>query len=320
MQIGFRRYNWNEQFRNHGVAALIAARGSGKSTLLRQILYELRDRFDLAVAFCGSSDAARSMSSLCHPAFLYTCLDSEELTDRLEAIVDEQDRLASLGKPRRMCVLLEDLSDDRKFFRNNASLKRIASRGRHSYITLVATAQACHQLPPDVRTNLDTVVVLANKGQEREAIRKSFFSMLSSREYGNVVDSLCVSYRALVLDTTRQSSNLSDQLFFCKARPDLPPFCLLSPKFKAIADTIRLSAEDINQNEERLRRMRAAEREKRAKKRIGVQSKSVAVPVSPDLVLFHEEGGSSNSQGPGGQGALNSGRGKLAPPSRMISM
>ena len=276
------RYNWSERFREGGVAALVASRGSGKSTLLRQVLYEIKDRFEVCIAFCGSSDAARSMSRLCHPAFLYTCLDPEELTDRLEAICDEQERLASLRKHKNMCIILEDVADDRKFMRSNPALKRIASRGRHAAITLVCTVQYSNQLPPDVRANIDTLAIMFCKGAERENIRRSFFSMTSSKEFNNIVDCVCTNYRSLVLDATRQSPNLSDQLFFTKASLNIPDFTLLSPTYKAIADSIVMTANDVYKAEESLRQQRKAQREQRSMKRLGVKLSDTLVALEGD--------------------------------------
>ena len=273
-EITFKKYNWQQQFRQHGVCALIASRGSGKSTLLKHILYELRTRFDVGIAFCGSAESVESMKNIIHPSFIFNSLDSDELVDRLEQVVDEQEKLASIKKHRNLAIILEDVADDRKFMRSNAALKRIASRGRHANITLFFTSQYSSQVPPDIRTNLDCAVILRPAGEERELIRKSFFSMLPQRQFNTIIDVLCVDFRSIVLDTTNQSSEINKQIYTCKGKTMQRSFQLLSPTYKAIASRIALSESQIMENEERARQVRRAERERRSAKRSLIQPKS----------------------------------------------
>lgn len=283
------RYQWNNQLRQHGVCAFIAPRGSGKSTLMRYVLYEIRKRFDLAVAFVGSPDAAAHMQHYIHKAFVFSNMDSAELNDRLEAVVDEAEALAHKGTPRRVCIILEDLGDDRRFMRANPSLKRICARGRHSGITLIFSAQHAHQIPPEVRCNLDTLAFLYTKGEERESIRKAFFSSLNKREFDFLVERLCINFQAIVLDTTRQQGDLSKCIFFTKAPLTIPPFTLLSPVFRAIAKTMELSESETASRDEQLRRQRKVDRARRMNRRCGRQTpiestKQVTVAVDADTI------------------------------------
>lgn len=287
LNIQWRRYQWDRQFRNNGVVAFIAPRGSGKSTLIRYVLYELRRRWDLAVAFVGSPEAASSMRAYIHPSFIFYGCDTSELNDRLEAVVDESEAMAAKGTPRRICIILEDLGDDRKFMRANPALKRICARGRHSGITLVFSAQQAHQLPPDVRANIDALTCLFTKGEERESIRKAFFGSLSKSEFDFVVGTLCRDFQAIVLDTTHQSGDVSNSVFFTKAPLTVPRFSLLSPVFRAIAEQSALSSDDAREREEQQRNQRKLERAKRFHKRglaTAPPTQRIAVAIDRDTI------------------------------------
>lgn len=282
MNLQWRRYDWDRQFRQNGVVAFIAPRGSGKSTLIRYVLYELRKRWDLAVSFVGSPDAAASMRRFIDKAFVFFGVDSCELNDRLEAVVDEAEALASKGTPRRICIILEDLGDDKKVMRNNPALKRICARGRHSGITLVFSAQHAHQLPPDVRANIDSLCCLYTKGEERDSIRKAFFGSMTKAEFDFVVSTLCRDFQAIVLDTTSQVGDVSKSIYFTKAPLTVPKFSLLSPVYRAIAAKIALSDVEAAQIAEKQREQRKLERAKRMHKRGATPAPTQQVAIALD--------------------------------------
>jgi uncharacterized protein YlxP (DUF503 family) len=290
MSGGFPRYRWREQLRMNGVVAFIAPRGSGKSTLIRYVLYELRNRFDLAVAFVGSPEAARNMEAYIHRAFVFASLDSDELMDHLEAVVDESEALADRGTPRRVCIIMEDLGDDKKFMRSNRVLKKICARGRHSGITLIFSAQQAHQIPPEIRANIDAMGLLFIKGEERAAVKKAFFSSLNTKEFDRIVEALCVNFRAIILDTTKQSAT-SNGIFYCQAPVTVPRFNLLSPVFRAIADSMVLSSAEILRRDEAMRQRRRVEREKRLSKMSSVplvSTKEAAVMADDDTLVIRK--------------------------------
>ena len=58
MQMKVRKFSMT-QIKPHRISLLIGRRGSGKSVLLRDLLYNLRDRFDYAMAMCPTMEITK---------------------------------------------------------------------------------------------------------------------------------------------------------------------------------------------------------------------------------------------------------------------
>lgn len=95
--------------------------------------------------------------------------------------------------------------------------------GRHSKIFTMVTAQWIMDVPPDLRANVDYVIVLRdNIRTNRERVYKYFAGMFDTfAAFDDVMQQCTVGRDAMVIDCGSLSYNISESVFFYRATPDL---------------------------------------------------------------------------------------------------
>ena len=205
-----------------GIHLCQARRGSGKTTLLKQILYDLRSTFDLTLVFAPCRSSADMFRRLTCPSLVYDSLR----VDVLERVLSIQRELLSMNKRKSICVVCDDCSYDKSFWRS-APIAEIARNGRHSLITLFITSQSVCDIPPDVRGNVDFIYafktgILA----DRKRLHNHYFGMLSFDSFVKVFEAATEGYGALVCNQTTASNNAESVLSWVRASPTLPRFVI----------------------------------------------------------------------------------------------
>lgn len=94
---------------------------------------------------------------------------------------------------------------------------------RHDGIFCIVTAQWLMDVPPDLRANIDYVVVLRdNIRANRERIYTYFAGVFPTfAAFDQTMQACTENHECLVLDQTSLSYNISDCVYFYKATPDL---------------------------------------------------------------------------------------------------
>lgn len=211
----------------HRTVLLIGKRGTGKSVLLEDILYHMRDKVDMGLAFTPTRDS-RDMfekhipSSWVHDQFNGTKIDQ----------LCSMQRDLPTDKKRNLILILDDMMADKRVLKS-IGIRDIFFNGRHEHITYISSQQYCLDMPPDLRTNIDYVFCLkCNILADRQRLWKYFFGMFSKFEdFCTVMDTVTANYGVMCLDNTVGSNELSDQLSWYRAAQDLPGFKMGKPIF-----------------------------------------------------------------------------------------
>lgn len=209
---------------DHCVVLLVAKRRSGKSELVKDLLYYRRN-VHAAVVMSETEAGNGFYSSFVPGCFIYNHFDKAAL----ERLVRRQKRLTKEGKARGVVVVLDDCAFDRKAM-NDKVIRELLFNGRHYKITLFLCAQYLVDLNPGLRANLDYVVAL-KENMYREKLFKNFFSIFPNLSTFNAVaDELTKDYGAMVLNNTANTSKLSENVFWYRAKIDRKPWRLGSPE------------------------------------------------------------------------------------------
>ena len=196
-------------------------RRSGKTVMLRYLLSELTERLENHKVYLFSSTAEISPLQYDFMPEKAKFPNISELEFDLGEIVGKQK--ASIkrfhegkeSEPQPILIILDDCVSE-NIVRNSPSLNTLAVSGRHINISVIILSQVVSgsgSVPPIIRTQADTVFVVANPRSEveRKLIAEQYLT--AENTFGGKQKGLAVlgaatstQYRALVITTTDSSA------------------------------------------------------------------------------------------------------------------
>lgn len=228
----------------HRVTYFIGRRGTGKTTLLLDVLGQLADRFDVALAMSPTEDTLQEFRKIVPGPFVFEAMNST----KVDELIDTQRRTAA-AKPesvRSAALLWDDLMYERGVM-NTTSMRELHFNGRHSKIAFFNSVQYLMDVPPSIRSQVDYVfccreTIMSNKVK----LHKYFFGIVDTyQEFSSILDACTQDYCVLVLDCTQVTSNVEDCLFWYKANPSPPPFRLCRPDYWRWSAEYGKSADEV---------------------------------------------------------------------------
>ena len=145
--------------------------------------------------------------------------------EQCETLLKTCKNLTAEGKQQNALLVLDDCMFDSKVMKSDAQTE-IHLNGRHSGISLINTTQYAMIIPPQIRTNIDYVLVLQDSVlANRKRLYEFFFGNFPTfKDFDRVFNNVTENNGALVLDRTKNTSNIEDCTFYYKASMDLPQF------------------------------------------------------------------------------------------------
>lgn len=237
------------------VILLIGKRGSGKSTVAEDLMSYFTF---LKEGVCVSkTDKMNGFWSEHIPKLFIHHKYSESITQRLLAHQEKKwlkhkKECKALGvKPEISNIepcfaIFDDVTYDKRFLRDNAT-RELFMNGRHYKILVVITCQYLMDMGPDLRNQIDYVFILKDNIRNNRAKMYEYFAgMFPSFVAFQKTFVECTNDReALVLHNSSLSNNVSDCVFFYKARPNRK-YKLGSPKYWGFGNSDTL--EDDNED------------------------------------------------------------------------
>jgi len=147
---------------------IIAKRGSGKSILVQDLLYFF-NKIPVGMIIAPTDKMTKFYSSIYPDTYIYYKFRTEKLASllaRQEKIIEKKDRKKKKGEPckidTRSCLVMDDCLADKKLWVRDENISTIFMNGRHFGITIMFTLQYPIGIPPDLRSNIDYVFLLAD--------------------------------------------------------------------------------------------------------------------------------------------------------------
>lgn len=208
---------------------IIAKRGSGKTFVCRSIIDALKD-IPVGVIISRSEKLDSFYKEFFPDAFIYHegCPHVfKKILARQVRIINKSKELARQGKKidTRLLLLMDDcLSDSKEWSKDNA-MREILFDGRHYHITYVLTMQAPLEIPPNLRSNFDYVILMhTDIVNDRIKLYKNFAGMFpNERIFTNFFNQLTNNHGAMVLKMRANSHDgLLDKVLYFKAEDKTP--------------------------------------------------------------------------------------------------
>ena len=201
---------------NDSVILIIGKRRTGKSWIARDILYH-KQKIPVGVVISGTEEGNGFYRKYVPDSFVYSKYDAEVL----KRVLTRQKTLVTANDPvPNAFVVLDDCGYDKKMFQGDTPLREMLFNGRHWKLFQVITLQYIMDMPPGLRQNIDYVIVLKDNVLDNlRKLHKYFFGVIDNfNDFAQIMKQITDDHGALVLDNTSTSSDLSNMLYWYKAK------------------------------------------------------------------------------------------------------
>jgi hypothetical protein len=242
MELHLRQFDMST-IQDDKVVVCIGRRGSGKSWAVRELLSH-HTSIPTGIVVSPTEQANHFFSEMI-PSLLihheYTPAVVANLVNRQTAIIRKRDAEARLGggdiDPRAFAIL-DDCNYDSSWIKDK-NIRYLFMNGRHIKVLFLITMQYSLGLPPNLRSNVDYTFLFREPNiNNRKRLYENYAGMVPTFEaFCQILDQCTQDHDFLVIDNTCCTSNLTDQLFWCRANTP-EPFRMCTPKLWELSDQI----------------------------------------------------------------------------------
>lgn len=195
---------------------IIGKPATGKSTVTRDIIKAFRHVFPVAKVFSGTEENNHFYSSMFPDLFVHSGYNEDEMTKFVQ-----RQKLAMRNNPEnpKALIIVDDCSDDPKFF-NRPLFQSFYKNGRQWDMMFILALQYGMDIRPVIRTNIDYVFLFREPNERnRKALYENYAGITGSyQDFCDLMDQLTEDYTAIVIDNRNQSNNISECVYYYKAR------------------------------------------------------------------------------------------------------
>lgn len=223
---------------DHVTMAMIAKRASGKSYLTREILFHLR-HIPTTIAISRTEKLNKFYGDFIPDIYIYDQYNSEILNKiyaRQERIIEDNNRRKKEGKrlkDSRLVIIMDDCMSSKGSWIKEQQISELFFNGRHYEISFILTMQYAVGIPPEMRSNLDFIFLLAEDFiSNRKKLFDHYAGMFPSFDvFNNVFTQITCDYGVMVINNRIHSTDITKKVFWYKAK-ETPSFVSGSRKYK----------------------------------------------------------------------------------------
>lgn len=206
---------------------LIGSKRTGKTTIMKNLLYVCR-KIPYGLMIIGSVGTAEEFGEYFPKSCIFNKLDAS-MNRRIENIIVNQQKCRKKNKELKTysnLLLMDDCGYDKKFFTNNPTLSKLFMNGRHYNMLNIISLQYMKSVPPELRANADYVFILREPMiQVRRKLYEEFSGNIPDFQmFCKIMDQLTDDYGCMVIDKTKNSTKIEDNVYHFKAKYPLPKF------------------------------------------------------------------------------------------------
>lgn len=228
---GLKRFNPVASIRTHSIVIILGRRFCGKSVLIRDFIYNNRHKYPVAVVFCPTEGNNNFYKEFIPDIFIYDELSPEafdRILERQKTITNINTRPPWINEDNdTLLIILDDCMSEKKANIMNENIKYIFQMGRHVKICLFVVVQYLNDLPPALRNNAEVVCVLnENSDKNRKLLKEYVGGFESQKHFDQIHNKYTNNYGCLVANRSSGDKNIESQLFWYRAKFEIPPFKL----------------------------------------------------------------------------------------------
>jgi hypothetical protein len=235
-KIPIKPFKINEMV-DHCTIAMIAKRATGKSFLTREIMYQKKN-IAAAIAISRTEKLNSFYSEFIPDSYIY----SEYSSDILARIYERQSKINEDNKKRikdkkkikndSLMLIMDDCMSSKGTWLKDPNILELFFNGRHHHLSFILTMQYSVGIPPEMRSNFDYIFLLAEDTiSNRKRLYEHYAGMFPTFDiFQQVFSDITENYGIMVIDNRVHSKNLTDKVFWYKAK-NVPTFKIGCNKF-----------------------------------------------------------------------------------------
>ena len=177
--------------------ALVAKRNSGKSILLKYLIKEEIQNFKKIFVICPTNFNG-FYNDWIQPNCIFENYD-EEWIEKLISKMSFLNKGKNNDNADHILLILDDCCSDTKFH-GSSSIKKLFSRGRHSFISIIITCQMLHHIPPILRCNSDYLIIGQLNAENIYSLSNEFRIGLDKKDFIKMYKRLTTDYSFLIIN------------------------------------------------------------------------------------------------------------------------
>jgi|UniRef100_A0A6C0DAA5 hypothetical protein len=234
--LQIKKFNISEMV-EHCTIAMIAKRASGKSYLTKEIMYHKRD-IASAIAISRTEKLNKFYSEIIPDSFIYSEYEPEILSkiyERQSRMNNDNARRVKEGKKEkddRIMLIMDDCMSSKGTWLKDPNILELFFNGRHHHLAFILTMQFSLGIPPELRSNFDYIFLLAeDMTSNRKRLYDHYAGMFPTFDiFQQVFNEITEDYGCMVINNRIHSKNITDKVFWYKAKPT-PSFKIGSERF-----------------------------------------------------------------------------------------
>ena len=152
--------------------SLCAKRNSGKSELLRYIVKANHSKFSKIFVICPTEKINSFYKNIVPANCVYDEYD-DDFNEELIASMTKVNAGKNNNNANHILLILDDCCSDTNFH-SSGSFKKLFTRGRHLFISIIITTQYIKHIPPIARSNSDFITVGQLNNQNVELLAEEY--------------------------------------------------------------------------------------------------------------------------------------------------
>jgi|UniRef100_A0A6C0IVY8 hypothetical protein len=235
-QLRLKKFNIKDMV-DHATVAMIAKRASGKSYVTKEILYHKRS-IPAAVVISRTEKLNKFYGDFIPDSYIFNDFEPDILSriyGRQTKLSEDNENRVKEGKKSkddRLMLIMDDCMSSKGAWVKDPTILELFFNGRHYHISFILTMQYCIGIPPEMRSNLDYIFLLAEDFiSNQKKLYDHYAGMFPSFDiFKQVFTEVTQNYGIMVINNRVHSTNITDKVFWYKAKT-APKFKLGSNKY-----------------------------------------------------------------------------------------
>jgi len=176
--------------------ALLGKRNSGKSQLLRYLVKSHQQDF-VKIFVISPTEQINKFYEEFVPN---NCVFDGWKEEWVETLIDKMTQISIKEKNKNVLLILDDCGSDTNFNTSN-TFKKLFTRGRHIFVSIIITCQYIYQLPRITRSNLDFILCGQMNKMGSEILADEFlYGSIDKKEFLKMYHNASADYGFLLIN------------------------------------------------------------------------------------------------------------------------
>jgi len=201
----------------NNIIVLCAKRRSGKSILLRYLVKKSEKQFSKIFVICPTEDINKfyQKDEFIPKQNIFKEYNEEWVETLLNSMAKVNEGLTEgvdNDKAKKVLLILDDCGSDSNFHQLQ-TLKKLFTRGRHCFISVIITAQYPNQISPVGRTNCDYILVGQLNEESIKLISDEYRRLLTQQEFIKMYEEFTTDFQFLLINNNSTKSKDLNEIY-----------------------------------------------------------------------------------------------------------